>query len=185
MVTNAEPRRRDAAASKERLLAAAAELFSDRGFDQTTARDLGELADVDPALIARYFGGKAQLYVAVLEAETDVDSLGSLRDRSRLAALVERTGRQGPGPVLQAAVRPYDDPAAQAAALAELQRRVIKPLRDRFLRDGDENAELRAEVLAAAFVGVILARRAGALEHLAEAGNGELLALLQEMFGAT
>lgn len=185
MVTNAEPRRRDAAASRKRLLAAAAELFSDRGFDQTTARDLGDAADVDPALIARYFGGKAQLYIAMLEADGDADTVGTLRDRSRLAALVERTGREGPGPVLQAAVRPYDDPVAQAAALAELHRRVVKPLRDRISRDGDENAELRAEVLAAAFVGVIVARRAGVLEHLAEAGNGELLALLQEMFGAT
>jgi AcrR family transcriptional regulator len=185
MAAQAEPRRRDAAASRERLLAAASELFSDRGFDQTTARELGELADVDPALIARYFGGKAQLYVAVLEADSQTDTPGSLRDSSRLAALVERTGRQGPGPVLQAAVRPYVDQAAQAAALAELHRRVIKPLRDRISRDGDENSDLRAEVLAAAFVGVILARRAGALEHLAEAGNGELLTLLQEMFGAT
>ena len=53
------PRRRDAAANRARLLTAASKLFSERGFDRTTSRDIGELADIDPTTIARYFGGKA------------------------------------------------------------------------------------------------------------------------------
>jgi AcrR family transcriptional regulator len=67
-VTAAPPRRRDAAATRRALLDAARELFDARGFRGTTVRGIGERAGVDPALIARYFGGKAELYQAVLDA---------------------------------------------------------------------------------------------------------------------
>ena len=61
MTKETTPRRRDSAASRDRLLSAAGELFADRGFDRTSAREIGERAGVDPTMIARYFGGKAQL----------------------------------------------------------------------------------------------------------------------------
>lgn len=48
---------------------AAGELLAERGFERTTVRDIGERSGVDQALIARYFGGKAQLFIAVLRAE--------------------------------------------------------------------------------------------------------------------
>ncbi|MGQ4514151.1 TetR family transcriptional regulator [Streptomyces sp. DW26H14] len=174
-------RRRDAAASRERLLKAAGELFGERGYDRTTARDIGERAGVDPSMIARYFGGKALLFLAVLNAESDADSFADLYDADRLAGLFERIDRQGPGPVTQVAVRPYDDPAAQAAAAGELDRRIVGPLRDRFASEGDEQAALRAELLAAAFVGVALARRTGTLEHLAAADPDDLLPLVRRL----
>ncbi|KIF77363.1 hypothetical protein QR77_32930 [Streptomyces sp. 150FB] len=181
MTKEASPRRRDAAASRERLLRAAGELFGERGFDRTTARDIGERAGVDPTMIARYFGGKAQLFIAVLHAESATGILADLRDPERLATLMERFERLGPGPVVQAAVRPYEDPAAQEAALVELDHRIVAPLRDRFNREGDEQAGLRAELLTAAFIGVVLARRAGTLKTLSGADTPDLLALLRDL----
>ncbi|WP_329455040.1 TetR/AcrR family transcriptional regulator [Streptomyces sp. NBC_01497] len=175
------PRRRDAAASRERLLRAAGELFGERGYDRTTARDIGDLAGVDPAMIARYFGGKAQLFVAVLRAESHAETFADLFDADRLAGLISRFDRQGPGPVAQVAVRPYDDAAAHEAAAAELERRIVGPLRDRFVQEGDDQAELRAELLTAAFVGVVLARRTGTLGHLAAAEPDALLPLVRRL----
>ncbi|GAA3753321.1 TetR/AcrR family transcriptional regulator [Streptomyces tremellae] len=175
------PRRRDAAASRERLLTAAGELFGERGYDRTTARDIGERAGVDPSMIARYFGSKAELFIAVLRAESDTDTFADLFDDKRLAGLIGRIDRQGPGPVTQVAVRPYADPAAQAAAAEELDRRIVAPLRDRFSRADEENPALRAELLTAAFVGVALARRAGTLAHLAAADPGTLLPLVRRL----
>ena len=133
-------------------------------------------------MIARYFGGKVQLFIAVLRAETP-GRPGDLLDPERLRSLLERTGRQGPGPgpVLQAAIRPYDNPEAQAAALAELDHRVLAPLRERFAREGDEQAELRAEILAAAFIGVVLGRHAGTFGCLSSATTDQLLALLPRL----
>jgi len=88
-----------------------------------------------------------------------------------------------PGPIIQAAIRPYDDPAAQEAACVELDHRIVGPLRERFVREGDDRADLRAELLTAAFIGVILARHSGVFEHLAEATTPELRSLLQDLLG--
>jgi hypothetical protein len=62
-------RSRDAAASKGALLQAAQTHFGQQGFDGTTIREIGERAGVDAALIARYFGSKADLYIAAVAAE--------------------------------------------------------------------------------------------------------------------
>src|SRR3954452_20437122 len=59
-------RAHDAAASRQALLDAAAALFDERGYERATIREIGERAGVDAALIARYFGGKEGLYLAVL-----------------------------------------------------------------------------------------------------------------------
>jgi AcrR family transcriptional regulator len=64
-----EGRSRDAQASRQQLFSAAQELFAQKGFERTTLREIGELAGVDAALVARYFGSKADLYVAVVAAE--------------------------------------------------------------------------------------------------------------------
>ena len=98
------PRRRDGAASRERLLRAACELFADRGFDRTTARDIGERAGVDPALIARYFGSKAQLYIEALNAETGTDLPADLLEPGRLEEVVRRVDRRGVGQIGRAHV---------------------------------------------------------------------------------
>ncbi|WP_261555291.1 TetR/AcrR family transcriptional regulator [Frankia tisae] len=174
------PRRRDAAASKERLLAAAAHLFAERGFDKTTARDIGQLAGIDPTMIARYFGGKAQLYIAVLQAEDAGETPTDFLEPDRLAALVRRTDRSGPGPIFQAALKPYDDQTAQQAAAAELHRRIVAPLTARLAREHAADAHLRAELLTAALIGVVLARHTGVLATLAGADTDTVIALLEQ-----
>ncbi|MEX5632463.1 helix-turn-helix domain-containing protein [Parafrankia sp. FMc2] len=69
-------RRRDAARSRQALLAAAADLFAERGYAGTAIRSVGDRAGVDPALIARYFGGKEGLYQAVLAADPLIGQTG-------------------------------------------------------------------------------------------------------------
>ncbi|MEV6792974.1 helix-turn-helix domain-containing protein [Streptomyces sp. NPDC051320] len=174
-------RKRDAARSRELLLQAAAALFADRGFERTTVREIGERAGVDPALIARYFGGKTQLYIAALQAETGGAVPADLLDRDRLLGLLDRVGRRGPGPAFQAAVRPHEDPAAQAAARAELHRRLVEPLAGRFTRDGLDRPQLRAEIAVAAFIGVLLGRGSGTFDELSRTDDAELAVLVREV----
>jgi AcrR family transcriptional regulator len=171
------PRRRDAGNTRDRLLQAATELFADRGFDRATVRDIGERAGVDPALIARYFGGKTELYIETLRARGDANPADLLQPE-RLSQLLDRAGRQHPGPILQAAVQVHDETVAQAAAMAELRSRLIQPLYERFVRDGVSQPALRAEVVSAAFVGISLARSVGALHELAGADADELLPIV-------
>ncbi|AHH94989.1 TetR/AcrR family transcriptional regulator [Kutzneria viridogrisea] len=65
-----EARRRDANATKAALLRAAGELFTERGFDRATVRDIADLAGVNQSLLFRYFGSKEELFHAVLAIQT-------------------------------------------------------------------------------------------------------------------
>src|SRR5580704_10189954 len=99
-------RSRDAAASKEALLQAAQALFGQQGFEGTTIREIGEQAGVDAALIARYFGSKADLYIAAVMAENAEEKPGAYERLEQLAdAAMTQADRRGPGPILQAIVR--------------------------------------------------------------------------------
>src|SRR5580704_4184328 len=78
-------RPRDAAASKDALLQAAQTLFGQQGFEGTTIREIGEQAGVDAALIARYFGSKADLYIAAVMAENAEEKPGAYERLEQLA----------------------------------------------------------------------------------------------------
>ncbi|MFB7663650.1 TetR/AcrR family transcriptional regulator [Kitasatospora sp. NPDC056138] len=178
-------RRRDAGRSRELLFDAAQKLFAERGFDRTTTREIGEHAGVDPALIARYFGGKTQLYIATMQAQLGDGAPADLLDEDRLRGLLEGMAQRGPGPVVRAAVMPHDDPAVQEAARAQLYGRLVTPLHDRLTRDGVPQPRLRAELAVAAVSGVLLARSAGALTELAAAEPEQLLDLVRRVVDAT
>lgn len=77
---------------KDQILQAAKTLFSSRGFDGTTVRQICEEADVSLALVSYHFGGKVNVFNALFEplrhtfmnAHYDVqDSIGALRSFCR------------------------------------------------------------------------------------------------------
>ncbi|MYT69088.1 MULTISPECIES: TetR/AcrR family transcriptional regulator [unclassified Streptomyces] len=175
---------RNSARSREALLAAATTLFSERGYDRTTIREIGERAGVDPSLIARYFGSKPLLYVEVLRAEHGDDRPDDLLTEPRLREVARRAQRRGPVPLLRVAVEPLSDKAAQEATRAALHDRLVEPLRDRFTREGRDRPGLRADILVAAVSGVLLARHSGAFDELAEAEVDEVVDILLETFDA-
>lgn len=166
--------------ARDRLLAAAVDLFAARGFDRTTTRDLAEQAGVDASLIARYFGSKAGLYLAALRVELGEQSPPDLQQPGRMRDLLERLDQRGPGPVVQAAVRRHEDPTVEGAARDALQERLVGPLRERWEHEGVDRAQLRAELTVAAYVGVVLGRGSGAFPALAQVGVDELADLLGE-----
>jgi AcrR family transcriptional regulator len=134
---DAAARRRDAGRSRARLLAAATELFAERGYTGTALRAVAERAGVDAALIARYYGGKDGLYQAVLAADPVV---GAARDPGAPAVVEapaptsdgdERQRQDGPGPAAtENAARDVDGDQAANVALAELLARMVERWRD-------------------------------------------------------
>jgi AcrR family transcriptional regulator len=54
-------------ARRENLIAAARSLFSERGFDGATTRELAERAHVSEALLFKHFKNKRAIYLAMLE----------------------------------------------------------------------------------------------------------------------
>jgi AcrR family transcriptional regulator len=174
-------RRRDAEATRKALLEAAGALFDERGYDRATIRDIGERAGVDPALIARYFGGKEQLYIAALADEErlarrqpQVADLRAIAER-----LLARWDRGGSSPVRRALSDPAPADADQRALLRRIVRPgVIDPAKEAI---GGEDAALRAELFLALLLGVSAARSNGTLSALAGASRAELLRQLEPL----
>ena len=69
--------------TRERLIAAATSLFADRGFRGADVRSICNIARVNPGAVSYHFGGKGQLYRAVLRAV--VDRLAGAVAKSRSA----------------------------------------------------------------------------------------------------
>jgi AcrR family transcriptional regulator len=171
-------RTHDAAASRSALLAAGAELFHERGYDGATVREIGDRAGVDPALIARYFGGKEGLYLAVL-AEEDGASGAPLDAHTMVAELLAHWDQHGHSPVSRAlgALELSDDVREQVRTV--VRRRLV----ERFALTGAD-AALRAEILIALVLGISLTRANGTLPELAGASRERLDAALKPIVDA-
>jgi AcrR family transcriptional regulator len=184
-VTDSTPkagRSRDAAASKESLLQAAQDLFGQRGFERTTIRDIGERAGVDAALIARYFGSKADLYFAAVAAEDarEQDSMGFEGLRQMADAVVSRADDHGPGPIMQALIRLDASDDIRRAALQRVRRRLVDPLVVDMTDQGVDRPELRAQIATAAMLGISLSRSLGWFEEVRSVPKEELVSLIAE-----
>jgi AcrR family transcriptional regulator len=176
-------RKRNSTASRERLLQAARDLFAERGYERTTVRDIGQRADVDPTMIARYFGGKAALYLATLRsdapsAEGDTVELGTAHS---VQGFIERADGRGPTPTLYAVVRPHEDVELQKAAMEVLNRRLVTTASRKAGTAGHSDAQLRAEIAVAALAGIVLSRTTQTFPALATAESADVGRLVAEM----
>lgn len=66
------PRKRDAAATRARILEAAQRAFSETGYSHTGIREIAKVAGTSSTLVLRYFGSKAGLFDAALTAAMPV-----------------------------------------------------------------------------------------------------------------
>ena len=96
-----QARPRDAAATRARILEAARELFTSRGYHGTSIRQIAAKAEVDHALVLRYFGNKEQLLGTLLadqalgiDATLGANEEQALEDLSRLLMTATTEGRQ-------------------------------------------------------------------------------------------
>lgn len=78
-------RPRDPEATRRALLAAGARLFAERGYEGTPLSAIAGRAGVNKALVSYYFGGKRQLYLAIVTA-----TFGELVARAEALATSER-----------------------------------------------------------------------------------------------
>jgi AcrR family transcriptional regulator len=178
-------RSRDAAASKDALLQAAWTLFGEQGFEATTIREIGERAGVDAALIARYFGSKADLYIAAVDAEDAERPPGEYEGLEQMTDVVLTwADRRGPGPILQAIVRSDTSPEIREAALDRLAQRWIGPLVANLSAQGVDRPQLRAQVAVSALVGISVGRSLGWFEEIRSVPRDELVALIVDALGS-
>lgn len=75
-------------AAKNRIVAAARSVFAEVGYDRATVRQIAERADVVPAMLVRYFGGKAGLFAAAIQFDLVVPSLDGMDPRAAGETLI-------------------------------------------------------------------------------------------------
>src|SRR6478609_3737886 len=78
MTTTPKYKRLDPAQRREQMLDAANDLFAERGYEEVSVEDIARAAGVTRGLVHHYFGGRTQVYIALLE-RLDAMREGSLR----------------------------------------------------------------------------------------------------------
>jgi AcrR family transcriptional regulator len=149
-----EHRRRDAAATKAALMRAAQELFTERGYERTTVRDIADRAGVNQALLFRYFGSKEDLFHVVLATESRVLVAESPAEQvlaRTLARILSRDPDTSRDSVWLAALRSSGHDSAADAIRKQLGEDYTRVLGS--LTDADD-AALRVDLVLAWLVGL-------------------------------
>ncbi|WP_030753271.1 TetR/AcrR family transcriptional regulator [Streptomyces sp. NRRL S-31] len=194
MTARPAPRRRgrppggESAGTRDRILAAAREEFSARGYERTSVRGVAKAAGVDPALVHHYFGTKEQVFEAAVEvafapalavpdavAEGPADGVGERLTRSVLGVWENPATRTPLLAILRSAVNNETAAAVfRRLVAAQLLRRVAA--RVELPEVEPPEAELRAELAAAQIVGTAMMRYVIKLEPLASADLEQIIA---------
>lgn len=174
-------RRPGSSSTREEITAAAAACFAQAGYDATSLRQVAEKAEVDPALVRRFFGGKEQLFTEVASA---------LIDPGRAVAAVSAGPAEGagerllryflgllgdvgePGPFLGLVRSAVTSDHAAGLLRAFLAERVVGQIAAG-LASGQ--AELRAGLVASQLVGLAVSRYAVRLPSLVAADPDDLV----------
>ncbi|MFJ8005445.1 TetR/AcrR family transcriptional regulator [Streptomyces fagopyri] len=184
-MTDAAPRRRGrpsrtqteaAPATRDRILDAAREEFSERGYEKTSVRGIAKAAGVDSALVHHYFGTKEQVFEAAIEVafapalaapvtveDGPLDGVGERLTRFILGIWENPATRAPLLAIVRSAVN-------NETAAAVFRRLIAAQLLRRIAQQLDlPDAELRAELAAAQLVGVAMLRYVIRVEPLASA----------------
>jgi AcrR family transcriptional regulator len=174
-----------APATRDRILQAAREEFSARGYEKTSVRGIAKAAGVDSALVHHYFGTKEQVFEAAVEvvlapaltvpdvlAQAPREGVGERLTRFFFGIWENPATRTPLLAVVRSAVT-HDTAAAvfRRMIAGQLLRRVAGGL-------GLPDAELRTELAAAQLVGVAMLRYVIKVEPLASAEMEELVSRL-------
>lgn len=173
------------AETRERILAAAREEFSARGYDKTSVRSIGKAAGVDAALVHHYFGTKEQVFAAAIElsfgpalnlpeavVEGDPDAMGERVARFMLRIWENPATR---GPLLAIVRSAVSNEAAAAVFRGLISRRVLARLAVEL--DVPDPA-FRVQLAAAQLVGIIMLRYIVQVEPLASADPEDVVAMV-------
>ena len=165
----AAPARRNAGRTRERILAAAQTVFSDRDYKQARLSDIAAIAGIDQAMVVRYFGTKDRLFEQALAALLAANSVGEVRRRDTFGKDVVRrllAEDGGPRDPLSMVIHATSDPVAQPIAQRLMTDHILKPL-SHWL--GGEAAESRAAAVLLLCAGLFTYRRLLPLEPFAGA----------------
>lgn len=176
-LTRDERRRRTEGA----ILGAAQALFAETGYERATIRAVAAQAGVDPALVMQYYGSKEGLFAAATRWSHEYESI------------LEVPREQVPAAALADMFEKFEGAGDSEAAVALMRNCLTHPEAQRMFRDdvtcritarvaqtiGGEDAELRAELIAACLIGFGLARYLLEMPAIANASRADIERLLE------
>ena len=179
---------RDAAATREALLAAARPLFSEQGYEATTVSQIARAAGFSPNLVTRYFGGKEGLFLAATRTSLGMErmlTVDAAEFGHRLAEqIVDRWEQQGQSDPLLMMLRSASPRSAALETLGEfLEREATAPL-TRALRGmglSEAAAIDRANAIQSFVLGTVVTGRMLHTGAVATATSAELRAWLADV----
>ncbi|MEU3900035.1 TetR family transcriptional regulator [Streptomyces sp. NPDC045251] len=179
------PPRTESADTRARILTAAREEFSERGYEKTSVRGIGKAAGVDAALVHHYFGTKEQVFEAAIEVafapaleapdaigDGPLDDVGERLTRFIIGVWENPSTRK---PVLAIVRSAVNNETAAAVFRRLIAAQVMRRVAARLERP---DAELRVELAAAQLVGCAMLRYVIKVEPLASADPEDLVARL-------
>ncbi len=143
------------------ILAAARELFAAQGYERATVRDIAARAEIDPAMVIRYFGGKEALFVRAVDFDLGMPDLADLPSGERGPAIVRHflevwEGEGGNGGLAILLRSAASNPVA-AEKLREVFAVQVAPVLARAL-GGVPDAAARAGLVSSQLLGLALCR---------------------------
>ena len=181
------PRRRNAAATREAILASARRAFAQKGYDGVGVREIAAGAGVTAMLVNRYFGSKEQLFAEVIAAVAASPIILSRENlqKANLAealatALVEIT-KAGEAPLEGFLIMLH---SASSTRAAELGRQQVENGHQKLLASllTGELAPQRAALMLSLVAGVQAMRQMMELSALAQSEPADLIRLLTPLF---
>ena len=157
------PRARNAAATRSAILAAASRQFARESYENVGLREISREVGVDPALIARYFGSKEELFREVLDGVRDktmLEGVAAADLPARLASLIvdmpeDREEEEAKFDRLLIILRSASSPNAGAIVNDVINADFLGPIVA--LLDG-EDARLRASLTLSVLIGSVIVR---------------------------
>jgi AcrR family transcriptional regulator len=170
--SRAEQRRR----TEARILAAASRLFVERGYERTTIRAIAGAAGVDGGLVMHYFGSKQGLFQCVTHARPVPELSGSAEQVTEqiLARLAESLASEPVHSLALLRSMLTHPEAAQTLreGAARFQAEISRPI-------PADDADVRAAVVNAVWLGVIVSRHLLNSDALTAASPQQVIDLLR------
>ena len=170
--SRAEQRRR----TEARILDAATQAFFAAGYERATIRAMASAAGVDPGLVMHYFGSKQELFRRVIDAAPVPEVSGAPGQAAEqiLATLADRLASEPAASLtlLRSMLTNPEAASAASAGIARYQAQIAQAI-------PADDASLRAAIISAITLGVMVSRHLIKSDELATADPAQVISLLR------
>jgi len=171
-------RERDATATSQAILEAACTLFAHDSYECVTIRDIASKADIDPALVIRYFGSKENLFLATLDKGNCSNLPGgeSMGLGHRLIHYyISHWSKQDASDPLLIMIRSASSNDSSDILRQALNEQVLQPFSEQI---GGPDRHLRAELALSQLIGVNIMRSLLHTEALSAIPDEQLIQIV-------